>query len=133
MGERSATRTRETKETTVTVTVDLDGSGQASINTPNGMFNHLLEQLARHGLLDISVDAHGDTSPGWHHLVEDVGIVLGQTFHQAIGEGRGILRMGSVTVPLDETLVMVAVDLGGRPYAVVKTPFSDPLYRFCQN
>ena len=127
MSNRKATLKRDTKETQVEVTLDLDGTGKASVDTPNGMLNHLVEQLARHGLMDITVSARGDTSPGWHHLVEDVGIVLGQALHSAVGEGRGILRMGDVTVPLDETLVMVALDLGGRPYAVVKVAFDDPL------
>ena len=127
MSDRKATLKRDTKETQVEVTLDLDGTGKASVDTPNGMLNHLVEQLARHSLMDITVSARGDTSPGWHHLVEDVGIVLGQTLHQAVGEGRGILRMGDVTVPLDETLAMVALDLGGRPYAVVKVAFDDPL------
>ncbi|MDP6495281.1 MAG: imidazoleglycerol-phosphate dehydratase, partial [Dehalococcoidia bacterium] len=127
MSDRKATLKRGTKETQVEVTLDLDGTGKASVDTPNGMLNHLVEQLARHSLMDITVSARGDTSPGWHHLVEDVGIVLGQTLHQAVGEGRGILRMGDVTVPLDETLAMVALDLGGRPYAVVKVAFDDPL------
>ena len=127
MSNRKATLKRDTKETQVEVTLDLDGTGVASVDTPNGMFNHLVEQLARHGLIDITVTASGDTSPGWHHLVEDVGIVLGQALHMAVGEGRGILRMGHVIVPLDETLVLVALDLGGRPYAVVKAAFDDPL------
>ena len=127
MSDRKATLKRDTKETQVEVTLDLDGTGKASIDTPNGMLNHLVEQLARHGLMDIIVSARGDTSPGWHHLVEDVGIVLGQALRQAVGEGRGILRMGDITVPLDETLALVALDLGGRPYAVVKVAFDDPL------
>ena len=126
MSDRKATLKRDTKETQVEVTLDLDGTGVASVDTPNGMFNHLVEQLARHGLIDITVTARGDTSPGWHHLVEDVGIVLGQTLREAVGEGRGILRMGHVIVPLDEVLVLVALDLGGRPYAVVKAAFDDP-------
>lgn len=125
MTNRTASLTRDTRETQVSVTIDLDGTGQYSVDTPNGMFNHLIEQLARHGLMDITVTARGDISPGWHHLVEDVGIVLGQALHQAIGEGRGIVRMGHVMVPLDETLAFVAVDVGGRPYAVIKTPFVD--------
>ena len=125
MSNRKATLKRDTRETQVEVTLDLDGVGKASVDTPNGMLNHLLEQLSRHGLMDITVSARGDTSPGWHHLVEDVGIVLGQALHEAVGEGRGILRMGHVMAPLDETLALVAVDVGGRPYAVVKTPFQD--------
>ncbi len=126
MSDRRATVRRDTRESQVEVTLDLDGTGQASVDTPNGMLNHLLEQLARHGLMDVSVTATGDLSPGWHHLVEDVGIVLGQTLHQALGEGKGITRMGHQVVPLDETLVMVALDLGGRPYAVVRAAFDGP-------
>ena len=125
MSNRTASLSRDTRETQVSVTIDLDGTGQYSVDTPNGMFNHLIEQLARHGLMDITVNAKGDMSPGWHHLVEDVGITLGQALRQAVGEGRGIARMGHVIVPLDEALVLVAVDVGGRPYAVVKTPFQD--------
>ncbi|MBI4282377.1 MAG: imidazoleglycerol-phosphate dehydratase HisB [Chloroflexi bacterium] len=127
MTNRKATLRRDTRETQVEVTLDLDGTGKAAIDTPNGMLNHLLEQLARHGLMDIAVTARGDTSPGWHHLVEDVAIVLGQTLHRAVGEGRGIFRMGHVMAPLDETLALVALDLSGRPYAVVEAPFDDPL------
>ena len=126
MSERIASLKRDTKETQVQVELNLDGIGKACIDTPNGMLNHLLEQLARHGLMDIMVSAQGDISPGWHHMVEDVGIVLGQVLRHAIGEGRGIVRMAHTIIPLDETLVMVALDLGGRPYAVVKTPFKDP-------
>ena len=127
MNHRIANVKRDTAESQVDITVDLDGVGKAVIDTPNGMLNHLLEQLARHGLIDIHVSAKGDLSPGWHHLVEDVGIVLGQALHKALGDGRGILRMGDVTVPLDETLALVAVDLGGRPYAVVKITFDDSM------
>ncbi|MBI2855944.1 MAG: imidazoleglycerol-phosphate dehydratase, partial [Chloroflexi bacterium] len=126
MSQRMASLTRDTTETQVQVELDLDGVGRASVVTPNGMLNHLLEQLARHGLMDITVSAQGNISPGWHHMVEDVGIVLGQALRQAIGEGRGIVRMAHAIVPLDETLVMMALDLGGRPYAVVKVPFTDP-------
>ena len=127
MFERIGKVTRTTKETQVEVTLNLDGVGKASVSTPNGMFNHLLEQLSRHSLIDIEISATGDMSPGWHHMVEDVGIVLGQALRQAIGEGEGIVRMSHSVVPLDETLVMVALDLGGRPYTVIKTEFSDPL------
>jgi len=127
VSDRKATIKRDTRETQVEVTLNLDGIGKASVDTPNGMLNHLVEQLARHGLMDITISARGDTSPGWHHLVEDVGIVLGQTLRIAVGEGRGILRMGNVMVPLDETLALVALDVGGRPYAIVKVVFDDPL------
>ncbi|MDP6771308.1 MAG: imidazoleglycerol-phosphate dehydratase HisB, partial [Anaerolineales bacterium] len=127
MSERIAEVKRDTKETQVEVRLNLDGVGKSSISTPNGMFNHLLEQLSRHSLIDIEISATGDISPGWHHMVEDVGIVLGQALRQAIGEGKGIVRMAHTVVPLDETLVMVALDLGGRPYTVIKTEFSDHL------
>ncbi|MBF8267752.1 MAG: hisB [Dehalococcoidia bacterium] len=127
MSNRKATLKRDTRETQVEVTLNLDGTGKASIHTPNGMLNHLVEQLARHGLVDITLSAEGDVSPGWHHLVEDVGIVLGRALHEAVGEGRGILRMGHALVPMDETLAQVVVDLSGRPYAVVKAPFDIPL------
>ena len=127
MSERIGEVKRDTKETQVVVRLNLDGVGRASISTPNGMFNHLLEQLSRHSLIDIEISATGDISPGWHHMVEDVGIVLGQALRQAIGEGKGIVRMSHTVVPLDETLVTVALDLGGRPYTVIKTEFSDSL------
>ncbi len=127
MSDRKATRKRETKETLVEVSLDLDGTGVAKIDTPVGMLNHLLEQIARHGLIDLTVSARGDLSPGCHHLVEDVAIVLGQALNEAVGEGWGIVRVASATVPLDETLVQVVVDLSGRPYAVVKAPFDTPL------
>ncbi|MCH2525839.1 MAG: imidazoleglycerol-phosphate dehydratase HisB [Dehalococcoidia bacterium] len=122
--ERIGKITRDTKESQVTVELNLDGTAQAKVDTPNGMLNHLVEQIARHGLIDISVIAKGDLSPGWHHLVEDVGIVLGQALRSALGEGRGIVRVAHSLVPLDETLALVALDLGGRPYAVVTAPFS---------
>lgn len=116
---RRASITRETGETTVTVEINLDGQGQAVVQTGDLMLNHLLSQIARHGLLDLSVDAMGDNLPDNHHLAEDVSIVLGRALRQAIGDGAGIRRMGSATVPLDEALALVAVDVGGRGYAVV--------------
>ena len=91
MSDRRATFRRDTRESQVEVTLDLDGTGQASVDTPNGMLNHLLEQLARHGLMDVSVTATGDLSPGWHHLVEDVGIVLGRRSTVRWGRGRASL------------------------------------------
>ena len=118
---RRATITRETSETSVTVEINLDGHGSYRIQTGNSMLDHLLAQLATHGLLDITVRARGDALPDAHHLVEDVAIALGRALRQAVGEGRGIRRMGSALVPLDETLAHVAVDVGGRGYAVVET------------
>ena len=120
MSERKASATRDTSETQVTVSVDLDGTGKYEVQTGSGMFNHLLEQLSRHSLIDITVKATGDLSPGWHHLVEDVAITLGRTFRQALGDGRGIRRMGHAIVPLDESLAMVSVDLVERSYASLK-------------
>lgn len=117
---RKATVKRDTTESQITVSVDLDGNGKYEVQTGNGMFNHLLEQLSRHSLIDITVNATGDLSPGWHHLVEDVGITLGRALRQALGDGRGIRRMGHAIVPLDEALAMVAVDLVERGYASLK-------------
>ena len=127
MVNRIARHSRETAETAVRVEINLDGIGQYEVKTGNGMLDHMLAQLARHGLLDLTVQASGDLGPGWHHLVEDVGITLGQALHQAVGEGKGIVRMGHAVVPLDETLAQVALDLGGRGYAVVDIGLSNDL------
>ena len=121
MDERKASVTRETRETKVTVELALDGTGQYQVSTGNGFFDHLLSQLARHSLMDLTVQATGDTETGWHHTVEDVSIAVGRALHEAIGEGRGIVRMGHALVPFDETLAQVAVDLSGRAYAYVDT------------
>ena len=120
-GGRQAALTRETGETSIIVEIKLDGQGSYEVETGDAMLDHLLAQLARHGLLDLSLRASGDALPDGHHLVEDVAIALGRALRQAIGEGRGIRRMGSALVPLDETLAQVAVDAGGRGYAVVDT------------
>jgi imidazoleglycerol-phosphate dehydratase len=114
---------RETRETRVRVVVDLDGTGQGEVETGIGMFDHLLEQIARHGLFDLSVQARGDIERDAHHTVEDVAICLGQALHQALGERRGIVRMAHAIVPLDEALTLVAIDLGGRGYAAIDLPF----------
>lgn len=122
MEARTAMVQRETRETKVSVEIDLDGTGQYSVDTGNGFFDHLLSQLARHSLMDLTVTAEGDAEKtGWHHTVEDVSIAVGRALSQALGDGRGIVRMGHSMVPFDETLVRVAVDLSGRPYAVVDT------------
>ena len=112
---------RKTGETDITVTVNLDGQGIFEVNTGNGFLDHMVSQIARHGLFDITLHAVGDTHVGWHHLVEDVAIMLGRAFNQAIGEVKGIRRMGHSMAPLDETLARVVVDCSGRPYAVVNT------------
>ncbi len=121
--ERKGSVQRETKETKVSAEVNLDGSGQADISSSIGMLDHLLEQLPRHGLFDITLHASGDIDRDPHHLIEDVGICLGRAFSEALGERRGIARMGHAIVPLDEALAIVAVDLSGRSYASVEVPF----------
>ena len=118
---RIASLKRETTETNVSVTVNLDGEGIYDVSTGNGFLDHMVSQVARHGLFDITLHAGGDLETGWHHLVEDVAIMLGRAFHQALGEARGIRRMGHALVPLDEALAMVVVDCSGRPYAVIET------------
>ena len=118
---RSASLERKTNETSVNVSIDLDGQGVHDVDTGNGFLDHMVSQLARHGLLDISLHAQGDIQTGWHHLVEDVGISLGRVFRQALGDARGIRRMGHAIVPLDETLALVSVDCSGRSYAEVDT------------
>jgi imidazoleglycerol-phosphate dehydratase len=118
---RTATLERTTGETSVSVSVNLDGQGQYQVSTGNGFLDHMVSQLARHGLFDITLKAQGDVHVGWHHLVEDIAIMLGRAFHQALGEPRGIRRMGHAIVPLDEALAMVAVDCSGRGYPAVDT------------
>ena len=120
-GSRTASLERKTNETEITISVNLDGQGIYDVDTGNGFLDHMVNQLARHGLFDITLRAKGDVHTGWHHLVEDVAIMLGRAFHQALGEPVGIRRMGHAIVPLDETLVQVTVDCSGRPYAVVET------------
>ena len=121
MAERKATVTRETAETNVRVELNIDGSGQFQITTGMRMFDHLLTQLAQHGLFDIKVSASG---PDQHHVVEDVAISLGKAFNQALGGKQGIVRMAHAIVPMDEAVSAVAVDIGGRGYSVVEAAFS---------
>jgi len=118
---------RETRETSVSLSLDIDGSGRYSVSTGIGMFDHMLEQLARHGLFDLSVEATGDIERDPHHLVEDIGLGLGQAFDRALGERRGISRFGHAVVPMDEALALVAIDLGGRPYAGIDIAFDRAL------
>lgn len=122
--ERKGSVRRETKETQVTVEMNVDGSGRADIATGIGMLDHLLEQLPRHGLFDITIRASGDIERDPHHLIEDVGLGLGRALSEALGERRGIVRMGHAVVPLDEALALVAVDLSGRGHAAVELPFT---------
>ena len=120
---RSAEVTRNTAETQITVRVNLDGTGQAKLHTGIGFFDHMLDQIARHGLLDLAVQAQGDLHIDGHHTVEDVGITLGQAVYRAIGDKKGIRRYGHAYVPLDEALSRVVVDFSGRPGLVMNVPF----------
>ena len=124
---RIGTLERNTSETEISVTFNLDGKGDYDVDTGNGFLDHMINQLARHGLFDITLHAKGDTHTGWHHLVEDVGITLGRAFNEALGEARGIRRMGHAIVPLDETLAMVALDCSGRGYASIETTLDDTM------
>ena len=119
MEPRQAKLERSTKETSISLSLNIDGQGEYDVKTGNGMLDHLIAQLSRHGLIDIKLHAQGDLETGWHHLVEDTGLTLGRAFREALGDGTGIRRMGHAYVPLDETLAFVAVDLSGRPYSVV--------------
>jgi imidazoleglycerol-phosphate dehydratase len=112
---RQATVTRNTKETQITVSVNLDGTGKADLHTGIGFFDHMLDQIARHGLIDLTIHAKGDLHIDGHHTVEDVGITLGQAVAQAVGDKAGIWRYGHAYVPLDEALSRVVVDFSGRP------------------
>lgn len=120
---RCAEVVRHTAETQITVRVDLDGSGQAKLATGIGFFDHMLDQIARHGLIDLDVDAQGDLHIDGHHTVEDIGITLGQAVYKAVGDKRGIRRYGHAYVPLDEALSRVVIDFSGRPGLVMNVPF----------
>lgn len=121
---RHADLSRQTKETKVKVQLNLDGAGKASAETGVGFFDHMLDLLSRHSLIDLTINAEGDLHVDSHHTVEDVGIVLGQALEQALGDKRGIARYGWATVPMDESLAQVAVDLSGRPAFVFKVQFT---------
>jgi imidazoleglycerol-phosphate dehydratase len=121
---RRAEGGRSTKETTVEVSIDLDGEGNVAVSTGLPFFDHMLEQLGRHGGFDLSVRAEGDLSVDAHHTVEDVGIVLGGAFARALGDKAGVRRFASALLPLDEALVEVALDLSGRPYLAYEVPFA---------
>ena len=127
MSERRATINRKTGETDITITIDLDGTGRADINTGIGFFDHMLEAFARHGLFDLEVRVDGDLRVDGHHSVEDTGIVLGQAIVQALGDKRGIRRFGQRLLPMDEALVLCAIDLCGRPYLVMDASFDAPM------
>ncbi len=121
MANRKSTVKRQTKETNISLVLNLDGSGKSEINTGIPMLDHLLEQVTRHGVFDIKLSATGDDQ---HHLVEDVAICLGKALGEALGEKRGIVRMADATVPMDDALAMVAVDISGRGYTALELAFS---------
>ena len=121
---RSASIERNTKETDIRVTLELDGTGQAELDTGIGFFDHMLDGFARHGLFDLNVYVDGDLDVDCHHTVEDTGIVLGNAIKEAVGDKKGIRRYGSCILPMDEALVLCAVDLSGRPYYVSDASFS---------
>ena len=122
MAKRVSAIKRETRETNISLEFDIDGVGENEISTGAQMFDHMLAQLAQHGRFDIKLSASGDNM---HHLVEDVAICLGEAFRKALGDKRGIFRMGEATVPMDDALAVVAVDISGRGYAVLDLPFAD--------
>ena len=121
-GERKARVARKTRETDIEVEVCLDGRGRATIDTPLPFLSHMLEQIARHGAMDLTVSARGDVEIDGHHTTEDIGIVLGKAVLEALGDRAGITRFGAATLPMDEALATVALDLGGRPFFVWKVP-----------
>ena len=121
---RTATVSRKTGETDITVTINLDGSGRAQVNTGIGFFDHMLNSFARHGLFDLTVRADGDLEVDCHHTIEDTGIVLGEAIKEALGDKAGIRRFGYFLLPMDEALVLCAVDLSGRPYLVMDAQFA---------
>ena len=124
---RTAEVSRSTAETKITVRVNLDGTGVARLHTGIGFFDHMLDQIARHGLIDLDIQAEGDLHIDGHHTVEDVGITLGQAVHRAVGDKRGIRRYGHAYVPLDEALSRVVVDFSGRPGLVMNVPFKSSM------
>jgi len=124
---RSASRTRTTKETDITVSIEIDGEGRTEVSTGLPFFDHMLDQLGRHGGWNLVVSAVGDLHVDGHHTVEDVGILVGETFREALGDKVGVRRFASGLFPLDEALIEVALDLSGRPYIVYDVPFGEVL------
>jgi imidazoleglycerol-phosphate dehydratase len=120
---RTVTVRRATRETEITITLDLDGAGQADIETGVGFYDHLLGSFAHHGLFDLSIRARGDLEVDDHHTVEDVALVLGAAVGEALGDRAGIVRFGDASVPMDEALATAVIDVGGRPYAMIDLPF----------
>ena len=139
--QRKSTVERNTKETQISVSLNLDGSGDSKLNSGIGFLDHMLDQIARHGLFDLKVNAKGDLHIDAHHTVEDIGITLGQAFNQAIGDKKGITRYGYAYAPLDEAMSRVVVDISGRPGLVLHSDFKraivgefdvDLIYEFFQ-
>jgi imidazoleglycerol-phosphate dehydratase len=124
--QRSASLQRKTKETSIEVSLNLDGTGQYDISTGIGFLDHMLEQLSRHSLIDLTVKASGDLHIDYHHTTEDTGIVIGQCFQQALGDFKGLTRYGSALIPMDETLSRVALDVSQRPYLIWRVNFTKP-------
>jgi imidazoleglycerol-phosphate dehydratase len=122
MKRRAATVHRQTTETNIRVRMDLDGRGRYKVSTGIRFLDHMLELFARHGGFDVNLEAHGDLDVDQHHTVEDIGIVLGQAVNKALGDKKGINRAGYFVMPMDESLALAAIDLGGRPYLVLKAP-----------
>ena len=127
MEKRVAEVTRKTQETDIKVSLNLDGSGVSNITTGIGFFDHMLQGFTKHGFYDMDVTVNGDLNVDGHHTVEDTGIVLGQAISKALGDKKGIKRYGSMILPMDETLVMCAIDLCGRPYFVMDAEFTAPM------
>ena len=125
MKTRRSEQDRKTAETNIQVKMNLDGSGTYDIDTGNGMFDHLLTHLSKHGLIDLTVKAKGDTEIGWHHLVEDTGIVIGKALKECVGDCAGINRIGDAYAPLDEALARTVVDFSGRGYSVLELMLGD--------
>lgn len=121
--ERRVTVARRTRETDITITLDLDGAGMATVATGVGFYDHLLTAFAHHGLFDLVIEATGDLEVDEHHTVEDVALVLGAAFAEALGDRAGIRRFGDAAVPMDESVATAVLDVGGRPYAVIDLPF----------
>ena len=124
MSERIASIQRKTKETDISARLNIDGTGSSTINTGIGFFNHMLEGFAKHGFFDLNLNCEGDLAVDCHHTIEDCGIVLGNAVKEAIGDKKGIKRFGSCILPMDETLVLCAIDLSGRPYLVFDGEFT---------
>lgn len=127
MNERRAEVVRETAETSIRAAVNLDGTGRAQVSTGIGFYDHMLTAFAKHGRIDVTVEAKGDLHIDAHHTMEDVAIVLGQAVDQALGDRAGIVRMGDSLVPLDEALIQVVIDISGRPFATIDLDFVGPM------